>query len=232
MAVRSYPPLLLFDIDGTLVRKAGPHHRDALVEAIRRVTGIGTTTDGIALQGMLDRDIAREMMANAGVSASRISLAMPAIIREAQDIYPLTCPDLRGKVCPGVRPFLNRVARRGLRLGLVTGNLSRIGWTKVERAGLSRHFSFGAFAEEAATRSALAAKAIRLARRNRWIGPNSPIFLFGDHENDIVAAKANGIRSVAVATGISTRSDLARMGPDFLFDDLRACRIEELFART
>jgi phosphoglycolate phosphatase len=42
---------ILFDIDGTLVRKSGARHREALVEAIRIVTGVETTTDGIPLQG-------------------------------------------------------------------------------------------------------------------------------------------------------------------------------------
>jgi beta-phosphoglucomutase-like phosphatase (HAD superfamily) len=50
------PPnaLVLFDIDGTLVRRAGPHHRIALVEAIRRVTRLETTTEGVPVAGMLD----------------------------------------------------------------------------------------------------------------------------------------------------------------------------------
>src|ERR1022692_2788549 len=39
------PALVLFDIDGTLVRRAGPHHRQALVDAVRRVTGLETSTD-------------------------------------------------------------------------------------------------------------------------------------------------------------------------------------------
>ena len=41
------PALVLFDIDGTLLRRAGPHHRTALIDAIHRVTGVRTTTDGI-----------------------------------------------------------------------------------------------------------------------------------------------------------------------------------------
>ena len=28
--------LVLFDIDGTLLRRAGPHHREALVKAVRK----------------------------------------------------------------------------------------------------------------------------------------------------------------------------------------------------
>ena len=59
--------LVLFDIDGTLVRRAGPHHREALVHGIRRVTGLETTTDGIPVQGMLDPDILTLMMRQAGL---------------------------------------------------------------------------------------------------------------------------------------------------------------------
>ena len=65
----SYRALVLFDIDGTLVRRAGPHHRQALVEGIRRVTGLESTTEGIPVQGMLDPDILTRMMRAAGSSA-------------------------------------------------------------------------------------------------------------------------------------------------------------------
>ena len=58
--------LVLFDIDGTLVRRAGPHHRAALVHGIRRVTGLETTTEGIPVQGMLDPDILTVMMRSRG----------------------------------------------------------------------------------------------------------------------------------------------------------------------
>jgi phosphoglycolate phosphatase-like HAD superfamily hydrolase len=223
-------PLFLFDIDGTLVRKAGPHHRQALVEAVRDVTGLTTSTDQIPVQGMLDRDILTWMLRDAGASPTRIRRDMRAIVGRAQEIYQESCPDLSRKVCPGVRPLLREITRRGYRAALVTGNLSEIGWTKVERAGLRQHFSFGAFAEQAPTRAALAARAIAHARRQKWITPASRIVLFGDHENDIVAAKANAIRSVAVATGISDAGALARLEPDFLLADLRACRIEEILS--
>ena len=46
--------LVLFDIDGTLLRRAGPHHREALAAAVKRVTGLETTTEGIAVAGMLE----------------------------------------------------------------------------------------------------------------------------------------------------------------------------------
>jgi len=181
--------LVLFDIDGTLLRRAGPHHREALIEAIRKASGLRTTLDGIPVAGMLDRDIAAAMMRAAGAREAAIRRAMPQIVEDAQKIYARTCPDLRRKVCPGVRGLLYKLARRGVPTGLVTGNLTRIGWTKMERAGLRHYFRFGVFSERARDRAALAWLAIAEARRKGWIDRGSPIALIGDHPNDLRGAR-------------------------------------------
>jgi phosphoglycolate phosphatase len=223
--------LVLFDIDGTLVRRAGPHHREALSKAVKRVTGIDTTTEGIPVHGMLDQDILRQMLEREGLSKRRIAAAMPEIHLHAQRIYVRTCPDIRRKTCPGVRSLLHRLRRRKATLALVTGNLTKIGWKKLERAGLKDYFDFGAFAEMATTRAGLAKLAIAQARKTDAIDKHSPIALIGDAPSDILAAKANGIRSISVATGISTRDELAAHTPDVLIDDLRQLSWEMLGAQ-
>jgi phosphoglycolate phosphatase len=220
--------LVLFDIDGTLLRRAGPHHREALVEAVRRATGLETTTEGVPVQGMLDRDIVRLMLLNAGATIGVIRRHMPQIIAHAQRIYAQNCPDLRRRVCPGVRMLLYKLSRRGIATGLVTGNLTRIGWKKMERAGLRQYLRYGAFAELAPDRAGLVRIAIREARRKGWIDRSSPIALIGDHPNDIQAARANRVRSIAVATGVVGADELASHSPDVLVRDLRSLSMEML----
>src|SRR5438093_9551780 len=92
--------LVLFDIDGTLIRRAGPQHRQALLDAVRHITGLETTTDHIPVHGMLDPDILTRMMSDAGVSPAGIRRSMPAIIEKAQSLYVRRCPDLSEKICP------------------------------------------------------------------------------------------------------------------------------------
>ena len=220
--------LVLFDIDGTLLRRAGPHHREALVEAVRKTTGLETTMDNVPVQGMLDRDIVSVMLANAGASTSFTRRHMPGIVARAQRIYAKSCPDLRRAVCPGARMMLYKLSRRGIPAGLVTGNLTRIGWTKMENAGLRRYLRFGAFAELARDRAGLVRIAIRQARREGWIDANSPIALVGDHPNDIRAARANGIRAVAVGTGLAGIEELMKHSPDVLVPDMRTLSMEML----
>ncbi len=221
----TFRALILFDIDGTLVRRAGSHHRDALVEGIRRVTGLETTTSGIPVQGMLDPDIVTLMLTRAGASRLSARRALPEIQRVAERYYLRACPEIHDKCCPAVTEVLDRLARRNILLGLVTGNLTRIGWHKLHRAGLHHHFRFGAFGEMAATRAALARIAIREARAQGWIGRDTPISLIGDSPNDVIAARLNGIRSIAVRTGITPPAELEAERPDFLLRTLRDLRL-------
>jgi len=220
--VPKYAPelLLLFDIDGTLVRRAGPQHRQALVSAVHAVTGFETTTDGIPVHGMLDPDILAEMLRRAGAAPELIARSMPVIEKEAQRVYEATCPDLRDRTCPGAKHFLKILQRSRVPCVLVTGNLERIGWKKLECAGLSRFFVFGSFAGTAHTRTALARNAIRLARKRGLKKAGTEVWLVGDAPQDILAARANRIRCVAVHTGVSSAQDLGRLRPDVLVKDL------------
>lgn len=221
--------LVLFDVDGTLIRRAGPHHGQALAAAVRMVTGLETTLSNIPVQGMLDRKILEAMLAQAGVSAARARRLMPDLVRAAQKWYLRKSPaSLRHRVCPGVVRLLAQLQRRGIPAGLVTGNLSRIGWRKMERAGLKRFLRFGAFAELADDRAGLVRVALRYARQRGWAGPRTRVWLVGDHPNDILAARANGIGAIAVGTGLSSMEELARHHPDLLVEDLRGVRLENL----
>jgi phosphoglycolate phosphatase len=221
----SYRALVLFDIDGTLVRRAGPHHREALVYGVRKITSLETTTEGIPVQGMLDPDILKIMMRRAGASVAGIREAMPAIWRSAERYYLRVCPALEDKLCPGVALLLDRLTHHDMLLGLVTGNLTRIGWRKLARAGVGGYFRFGAFGEMAATRTGLAKLAIRQARREGWIAGDAPVSLVGDSPADVAAAQGSGSRAIAVATGLTPASELAAGVPDFLLRDLRELRL-------
>jgi phosphoglycolate phosphatase-like HAD superfamily hydrolase len=106
--------------------------------------------------------------------------------------------------------------------------LTRIAWKKMEHAGLKPYFRFGAFAELAKDRAGLVRLAIRHARREGWIGRESRISLIGDHPNDVNAARANNVRSIAVATGLVTLEELVSHSPDFALPDLRALKLEML----
>jgi phosphoglycolate phosphatase-like HAD superfamily hydrolase len=174
---------------------------------------------------MLDPAILTIMMRAAGVSRNSIGEAMPEILKAAERYYLRVCPELKDRHCPGVVPLLERLTRRGVLLGLVTGNLTRIGWRKLERAGLHRFFRFGAFGEMARNRAGLAKLAIGEARTRGWIERDAVVSLIGDAPQDIQAARANRIRAISVKTGITPVEDLETLQPDLLLRDLRDLRL-------
>ncbi|MBX9601578.1 MAG: haloacid dehalogenase-like hydrolase [Bryobacteraceae bacterium] len=224
-------PLVLFDIDGTLLRKQGIHHRQALIEAAQRAFAVPVSMEGVPVAGMLDHTILMEMLGRAGIPQARIRAAMPAMQADAERWYLRNAPaSLRSKVCPGARMLLYRLHRRGVATGLVTGNFSRIGWRKMDIAGLRGYLRFGAFAEMARDRAGLVGIAVREARRKGWIDRCSPVVLIGDHVNDILAAKANGVRAVAVATGVLGAGELQAHQPHLVVDTMRELSVDRLLA--
>ncbi len=221
--------LVLFDIDGTLMRRAGPHHKDALTEAARSILNVDCTLDGVDTAGCLDTDLIRLMLANAGVPKLRISTAIKRVMEAAQHHYSIHCKaDLTGKVCPGVNRTLEMLTSDGIPLGLVTGNLSAIAWRKLQNAQLESFFTFGAFAEEAKSRTALAKLAALKAKRSYAAAHRCSVTLIGDHLNDIQAAQANGFRSVAVATGMMNFDQLSQCKPDLVLESLEGVSIASI----
>ena len=118
--------------------------------------------------------------------------------------------------------------RRDYLLALVTGNLTRIGWRKLERAGLGHYFEYGAFGEMARTRAGLVKIAIREARRRHAVARQAQVSLVGDAPADILAAQRNGIRSISVRTGITPVEELRVLHPDYLLRNLRELRLRML----
>src|SRR5262249_17246072 len=73
--------LLLFDIDGTLVR-CGKQVRVMFAEALREVFGTEGDLDAYDFSGKTDPQIVRELMSGAGLAAEAIAAGLPRM-REA-----------------------------------------------------------------------------------------------------------------------------------------------------
>jgi phosphoglycolate phosphatase-like HAD superfamily hydrolase len=185
------------------------------------VTGLSTTFEGIDTTGQLDRDLIVALLRAGGVNEQEIQPVLAEILTACRQCYGANCaPDLSGFVCKGAREALIEFRARGAVLALVTGNLSEIGWRKMELAGLRHFFSLGTFSEDGATRAELARMAAFRAREQDLVSSDCRVALIGDHANDIQAARANGFQSVAVASGVMTAAALARFAPDILLNDL------------
>jgi phosphoglycolate phosphatase-like HAD superfamily hydrolase len=213
--------LLLFDVDGTLILSGGAGVR-SVNRAFQALFGVSDAMAACKPDGKTDpaifREVARTRLRRE-LSAAESAEVARTYIEALEEEVPRS-PGYR--VMPCVPALLEALARDPhCFLGLATGNLEAGARIKLQRAGLDRFFSFGAYGSDEADRPQMLRTAIRRGRRvaQRDFQPDD-IVVIGDTPHDITAARAAGVRCVAVATGSSTSEELARHAPDRVLEDL------------
>ena len=215
--------LVLFDIDGTLLR-CGPQIRRLFGAALSEVFGSAAGIDGYDFAGKTDRRIVLDLAAGTGRGADEIAAALPrmrtAYVRNLeQGLDPGQM-----SVMPGVAALLARLAARpGVAVGLLTGNFERGAYVKLNRVGLERYFPFGAFGDDVVDRNEL--PPIALARAAAAAGRRftpAETLIIGDTPLDVACARAHGVPVLAVATGFTSAERLVAAGADWVVPDLEA----------
>lgn len=215
-----YCKLVLFDIDGTLL-KVGSVNRRVLADALTEVYGTEGSTGRHDFSGKMDGAIIYEVLGNSGLEHREIAEKFDraketyiAMFRERTQPSDIT-------LLQGVRELLDALtAEPGVLLGLLTGNFEESGRHKLRLPAIDHYFPFGAFADDALLRNQL--PHIAVERALRMTGKNfSPeeIVIIGDTEHDINCARVLDARSIAVATGNFTMPELAAHSPGALFEN-------------
>jgi len=197
--------LYLFDIDGTLLhaRRSGRRAFDAVFAAHHGIVG---ACEGVQFGGKTDPALVDEVFV--------ARLGRPATEPERAaflDAYlPRLCADLAQggvEVLSGVAQTLTWLAaRRGVLLGIATGNVRAGAEAKLAAAGLGAHFALGGYGCDSHVRAELVAAAIA---RGRQRGEVREVVVVGDTIHDISAARACGAVACAVATGSDPAEALA-----------------------
>ncbi|MDP2306397.1 MAG: haloacid dehalogenase-like hydrolase [Pseudomonadota bacterium] len=212
--------LLLFDIDGTLLRTRGAG-REALDEAFLSVLGWSDAMAGVSLAGATDGGIVRSVAARFGVSWDGVS-APPFDLAGVQSAYldalgrRLEQPD-RVALCPGVRELLDALAGRA-HLALLTGNWRAGAALKLGAVGLWGRWIDGAYGDDHADRNCLVP--VARARADAAGIRYRRVIVIGDTPADVACARAGGALAVVVETGFATAGELERARPDLLLPDL------------
>lgn len=213
--------LVLFDIDGTLLR-AGGIVRQAMGDALEEVFGTRGDIIDVSFIGATDLGVVHDLMGREEFSAEEIDARFPGLIETYGPILAeklSTWDDF--KLCPGVPAILDKLKDTGAMLGLVTGNCKPGAMVKLDRAGLGDYFSFGGFGDESSDRSEICKFAHE--RGEQEAGKKisrDRVILVGDSPNDIKAARKYGIRVLAVCSGWGDREELEALEPTWLYSDL------------
>jgi phosphoglycolate phosphatase len=205
--------LVLWDVDGTLVRTAG-HGRYAFEDAFETV--VGRTPEPVDYAGRTDKQIALSMLAGEDEHLARV-------LEELEGALELRKEAMRseGYAFPGVAEVLEELDDRDdVIQSLLTGNIKPNAVIKVSAFGLDRWLDFdvGAYGSDPhEERSDLVAVARRRAAE-KYSEPTGAV-LVGDTPLDVRAARDAGARAVAVATGFAEPQALRASRPDAYLED-------------
>ena len=212
--------LVLFDIDGTLIRTGGAGVR-ALARTAAMVFGKAGGTEALRFHGRTDTSLVREFLRLNEIPDT------PWNLRHFLDAYVFFLEaELRagaGELCPGVRGLI-----AGLRalpeppvVALLTGNIRLGAALKLAAHGLADEFVLGVFGDDHEDRNQLAV--IARDRAGRLLGrrlAGEEILVVGDTPADVACAHHVGARCVAVATGGIALAELLEHSPALAVESL------------
>ncbi len=212
--------LVLFDIDGTLVRVRGIS-RQSLIDALREVFGTEGTAATHNFAGKLDSVIIKEVMRATGLNDNDIQKGFEEAKRRYIQNFKEHARREHIEVMAGIYELVEKLARQeSVVLALLTGNFEESGRHKLALPELNDYFAFGAFADDADTRNALPAVAVQRAfERTGICFTGKDVVIIGDTEHDVNCAKVLHSKCIAVATGHYTVSQLQAFNPDYTFEN-------------
>ncbi|MFT4114187.1 HAD family hydrolase [Silvibacterium sp.] len=210
----------LFDIDGTLLRCRDRIHVSSFFSGVRSVMGQELVLDGVILSGNTDPGILRDAFRIAKLEDHHWQPHLEGILESMRLEVAARRGEMQINVMPGVEDTLAYLKDKGAALGVATGNLEAIGWLKIEFVGLRDWFTFGGFSDRYIDRADMIGHAAELARAQA--GPDATVCVVGDTPSDISAARANGLPTIAVATGSFSFDDLMKHEPEVCATSLAA----------
>ncbi len=214
-------PLVLFDIDGTLIDTGGAGMR-ALDRVFEEFYDKPNVFANYSFSGKVDKRIlldAFEQLWQREPTPAEIEAVRSGYLERLDEELANT-PHLY-KVLPGVRPLLERLRSAGIPTGLATGNLEEGAERKLGLGDLWQFFPFGGYGSDHEHRGELTR--IGIERAQKHTGANfapEAVVIVGDSPLDIKAARYNNARVIGVLTGWDPPEDMVAAKPDLLLDDL------------
>lgn len=214
-------PLVLWDIDGTLVR-SGPAVGTAFNAALRAVYELAVEPHRISFAGKTDHQIVLEVLRHHAIDETRALERLAYFERHYHDLVQAAAGEVAReiRILPGVPTALEVVEAGGGSNTLLTGNLRPVAEIKLRAAGLYDCFQWesGAFGSDDWIRDRLVGIAEAKARAGGLAFDRTVVV--GDTPLDIQCARAGKARVVAVATGTYSLTELQACQPDVALENL------------
>ena len=216
--------VILFDIDGTLVKKRSidADERERFRRAVYDEVGRSPQIEPWRYDGMVDPQICKLLLIDVGLSENAADERLERVIERVERVYVAT--EKRPVLNDGVGKLLRILSSSSKhRLGVITGNLSVVAEEKLRLTGTRGYFAETFYSDGYFERAELAKAAICTCVKKYRLRGEESVTIVGDTPRDVEAAKLNGAKAIAVASGSFSEGELAAAAPDAVFHDLIPC---------
>ncbi len=220
--------ILLWDIDGTLIRSTRPgSYKTYFAAALQKTYGTSGNLTGVQAAGKTDLNIVFQALEHEGFTVEKIAAhiadfsrnlrdAMNEYLAENENVY---------EILPGAQEILTASGKKPhLKNALLTGNIKGGAEIKLNYVGIWDFFADtpNAFGEISHDRRELSAAAGKLFRQKYDYDFKAEQFIvIGDTPFDVDCARHFGAKVICVETGNGIeRADLEQAKPDAIIKDL------------
>ena len=196
--------------------------KNAFCGAMIDTFGTVGNVEEVSFGGKTDPQIARELLVGIDYSVDLIEERFPSLWHSYTERLADELTQCPMQVLPGVHELLNILKRMDdIGVGLLAGNIARGAQLKLDSAGLTEHFVLGSYGSDHEEREHLSRIALQRARDmwNPALCPEHTVVI-GDTPRDVDCGLAIGARTLAVATGSFSSSQLAKAGTNSVVIDL------------
>jgi phosphoglycolate phosphatase len=216
-------PVVLFDLDGTVLTFEGPPPgpgRTALDRAMRDLYAREDASRGVRFAGGTDRGLVRALI---GRHDRADDAAIERVIASYLEHLDAVLKTRRYRPVGDVAACVASLRGHGAGVGVATGNVRAGARLKLASAGLLSTFdlAMGGFGCDAELRAEIVQTAVDRCRTGMGKdGAAAAVVVVGDTEHDVRAARAVGARVVGVAISEAAHEELVAAGADAI---VRTC---------
>jgi len=206
--------LLLWDIDGTLIRTKRPNSSSPHKNVLRR-RGFVFDEAKVGFSGFTDYEVFLELVNNQyELNETQLKSLFNELDEEAHNLDKESTFELY----PGVQEALKSLTSLGWVHGILTGNTRARMLAKLNLAGIADFFTeeflfscnFGDSREDIA----------KTARKILDPKKNLKVIILGDTPKDVSAARLSDFTVISIATGTFSAADLSNCKPDLVVHNL------------
>lgn len=212
------PALVIFDLDGTLLDSV-PDLAAAVDTMLalrgRPPAGVERVKDwvGNGSEVLVRRALAGSLE-YAAVEDAEAAPAHQDFLQAYAGEHHLT------RVYPGVHPLLEWLQQEGVTMAIATNKPERFVAPLLQEKNLDRYFRW-LVGGDTLTAQKPDPAALHWIMEQAGVAANETLFV-GDSRNDVIAARAAGVKVVAVSYGYNHGEPIAAQNPDLLVDSLDA----------